>query len=85
MFNELRILRSLKHCNLMRLFEVFEDRNKYYFVLELLTGTTLYKEIQQRKKKKEFTPRQIRGIIKQILEGINYLNKNGIMHRDVKP
>ncbi len=32
-FNELKILRSLDHKNLMRLFEVYEDRNKYYFVL----------------------------------------------------
>ena len=32
-FNELKVLRSLQHGNLMRLFEVFEDRNKYYFIL----------------------------------------------------
>lgn len=32
-FNELKVLRSLKHKNLMKLFEVFEDRNKYYFVM----------------------------------------------------
>ena len=32
-FNELKVLRGLKHKNLMRLFEVYEDRNKYYFIL----------------------------------------------------
>lgn len=84
-FNELKILRSLKHKNLMRLFEVFEDRNKYYFVLELLSGITLYKEIQNRKKNKEFKPHQIRAVIRQILEGIAYLQDQNIMHRDVKP
>ena len=42
-FNELKILRNLKHDNLMRLFEVFEDRNKFYIILELLEGITLYK------------------------------------------
>ena len=35
----------------MRLYEVYEDRNKYYFILELLQGTTLHKEIQNRRKK----------------------------------
>lgn len=32
-FNELKVLRSLDHKNLMKLYEVFEDRNKYYFIL----------------------------------------------------
>lgn len=42
-FNELKILRALDHTNLLKLYEVFEDRNKYYFVMELLQGITLYK------------------------------------------
>lgn len=66
-FNELKVLRSLEHRNLMRLFEVYEDRNKYYFILELLNGTTLYKEIHTRKKKNNLKPNQIRSIIRQIL------------------
>ena len=37
---------------MMILNEVFEDRNKFYIVLELLEGITLQKEIQQRKKNK---------------------------------
>lgn len=85
MFNELKILRNLKNENLMRLFEVFEDRNKFYIVLELLEGITLYKEIQNRRKSKELKPQQIRGIVKQILQGVDYMQSRNIMHRDIKP
>jgi len=84
-FNELKILRNLKNENLMRLFEVFEDRNKFYIVLELLEGITLYKEIQNRRKSKELKPQQIRGIVKQILQGVDYMQSRNIMHRDIKP
>ena len=69
----------------MRLFEVFEDRNKFYIVLELLEGITLYKEIQNRRKNKQLKPQQIRGIIKQILLGVEYMLQKNIMHRDIKP
>ncbi len=67
MFNELKVLRSLEHKNLMRLFEVYEDRNKYYFILELLHGITLYKEIQNRKKNNNLKSHQMRAILKQLL------------------
>ena len=69
-FNELKVLRNLKHGNLMELFEVYEDRNKYYFILELLQGITLHKEIATRKKKNPMKPHQIRAIMKQLLSGI---------------
>lgn len=69
----------------MRLFEVFEDRNKYYFILELLHGITLYKEIHNRRKKNSMRSHQIRSIIRQMLEGIKYLQLKGMMHRDIKP
>ena len=44
---------SQLHWQIRKLFEVFEDRNKYYFVMELLSGITLFKEIQARRKKSE--------------------------------
>ena len=55
-------------------------------ITQLVLGIiTLYKEIHTRKKKNTLKPNQIRAIIKQILEGIKYLQERGIMHHDIKP
>lgn len=33
--NEVKVLRKLKHPNIVQLLETFEDRNKVYLVMEL--------------------------------------------------
>ncbi|CAG2162462.1 unnamed protein product [Oppiella nova] len=33
--NEIKVLRKLKHSNIVQLVETFEDKNKVYLVMEL--------------------------------------------------
>lgn len=35
--NEIKVLRKLRHSNIVRLIETFEDKNKVYLVMELVT------------------------------------------------
>lgn len=35
--NEIKVLRKLRHNNIVRLIETFEDKNKVYLVMELVT------------------------------------------------
>lgn len=46
---EIDILKNLDHPNIVRLFEVFEDKNYIYLVTELMTGGELFDEIIKRK------------------------------------
>lgn len=45
--NELAVLRSLNHSNILRLESVFESDNSIYVVLEVLAGDQLFHKIQK--------------------------------------
>lgn len=47
---EVNILKNLDHPNIVRLYEVFEEKKNIYLVTELCEGRELFDEIQKRKK-----------------------------------
>jgi len=82
LFNEINILKSLDHPNIIKMFEFFEDEKRYYLVTEICKGGELFDEIINRGK---FTERDAAVLIKQLLMCINYCHKKNIVHRDLKP
>ena len=86
-FNEVRILASIDHKNIIGYKEAFfDDKSKTLnIVMEYADGgdlNTKIKEIKQRKL--FFEEKQIWSTLIQILEGLNYLHKSCIIHRDLK-
>lgn len=75
-------MRLLAHKNLMRLYEIYESQNSIYISVELLEGGQLYDKI---KSKHKFTPKEIKVVMKGILEGLEVMHAHNIMHRDLKP
>lgn len=45
MFLEFEIVRNLDHPNILKLYEVIVDTNKYHLVTELYTGGELFERI----------------------------------------
>eukprot|EP01084_Bolivina_argentea_P026346 48986_1 len=45
MKNEIEVMRSLDHDNIVQLHEVYEDRNYIYLVMDYLSGGELFKHI----------------------------------------
>ena len=50
---EIEILSQLDHPNIMRIFEWFEDPNRYYIISDLYQGGELYSYIKRHIKKEE--------------------------------
>ena len=80
--NEIEILRKISHPNIVNIFEIFEDKKKYYIMSEFCDGGELFSAISE---KGFFTELEANKLIKQILQTVNYLHSNNIVHRDLKP
>ena len=85
--NEIRILASLSHPNIIGYKEAFFDEhsNTLNIVMEYAEEGDLEQKIKYNLKKRlNFDESTIWGWIIQILKGIKYLHDNKIMHRDLK-
>ena len=85
--NEIRILASLAHPNIIGYKEAFFDdiTQTLNIVMEFADDGDIQSKIKNNQKKKlYFTEDTIWNLLIQILEGLNYLHENKIMHRDLK-
>jgi calcium-dependent protein kinase len=80
--NEIRILKTVDHPHIIKLFECYYDDNYFYMVEEFCSGGDLFDYI---KSQKNFSEIKAANILNQILSAINYLHKKQIVHRDLKP
>jgi len=81
--NEIFMMRSHDHPNLIKLHEVHETEGSVYIIMEYIQSKTLRSVIR----KPDFRNSELQTIqiINSILHGIAYLAAHGVMHRDLKP
>ncbi len=72
---------KLKHKNLLKYYEIFEEENFLIAPMELVEGTTLKEKI----KKENIKEDEIKRILKEMLDVLDYLHSEGVIHRDIKP
>lgn len=79
---EIDIMARVQHHNVLRLYEIFDTDQKLSLVMELVNGGELFYKIVD---KGAYTELEARDIIRQLVEGVDYLHNQGIAHRDLKP
>lgn len=73
---------SLAHPNIVNIYDVGEENDLYYIVMEYVEGQTLKQYIQQN------SPLQVEKtieIMNQLTSAITHAHQNHIVHRDIKP
>ena len=80
--NEINILRTLDHPNILKIFEFYSNKESYSIVTELCSGGELFQEIVD---KGPFNEDYSAYVMFQILSAINYCHNMKIIHRDLKP
>lgn len=78
---EIKLLQSLKHDNIVKLHEVMVERNDCFMVFEYLshdlTGILNHPTFKLQDSHKK-------DLAKQMFEGLDYLHRKGVLHRDIK-
>lgn len=73
---------SLTHPNIVDIFDVGEDGDIHYLVMEYIDGQTLKEFIVSNG---PLSPEEALPIMQQLVSAISNAHENGIVHRDVKP
>ena len=73
---------SLLHPNIVAVYDVGEDAEMHYIVMEYIEGKTLKKYIQEFA---PLSPARTLQIMKQLTSAMAHAHDNGIIHRDIKP
>ncbi|XP_046891861.1 cyclin-dependent kinase-like 1 isoform X2 [Hypomesus transpacificus] len=79
---EIRMLKQLKHVNLVNLLEVFRRKRRLHLVFEFCEQTVL-NELD--KHPRGVPEAQLKSIVWQTLQAVNFCHRHNCIHRDVKP
>ncbi|KAF8472671.1 kinase-like domain-containing protein [Kalaharituber pfeilii] len=82
MEREIIIMKMIRHPNVLRMYDVWENKYELYLVLEYIDGGDLYDYMISRGRLSEF---EAIKIFVQILSGLDYCHHFSICHRDLKP
>ncbi|KAL3436673.1 hypothetical protein BDV09DRAFT_43364 [Aspergillus tetrazonus] len=80
-YREISILRDLSHPNIVRLHEMVETDRHIGIIMEYASGGELFDHILRNKYLKDNSARRL---FAQLVSGVGYLHKKGIVHRDLK-
>ncbi|XP_041700040.1 myosin light chain kinase, smooth muscle isoform X2 [Coregonus clupeaformis] len=80
---EIAIMNSLHHPKLVQCIDAFEGKSDIVMVLEMISGGELFERIID--EDFELTEREVIKYMLQIVDGVHYIHKQGIVHLDLKP
>jgi serine/threonine-protein kinase len=88
--DEAETVAVLAHPNIVPIFEMGEDDDYYYQAMQLIDGADLGRMIRNRMRhpvpsKRLLPPAVAVDLIIQVLEGLAYAHKHGVVHQDIKP
>ncbi|KJS81464.1 MAG: hypothetical protein JM58_16880 [Peptococcaceae bacterium BICA1-8] len=79
---EAQAVASLSHPNIVNIYDVGQDGDTHYLVMEYIKGKTLKEIIIEQA---PISLNETIDIVKQICDALEHAHENSIVHRDIKP
>ncbi|XXH02792.1 Structural maintenance of chromosomes protein 5 [Hypoxylon texense] len=79
---EVAIMKLIDHQNIVKLYDIWENRSEIYLVLEYVGGGDLYSYIGKHGRLSEV---ETMSYFRQILSALDYVHSFNLCHRDLKP
>jgi serine/threonine protein kinase len=80
--DEARSLAGFSHPNVVNVYDVGKQSERYYIVMEYVPGEDLRHKVENEKR---VPMRQALDIARQVAQGIGSAHRKGLVHRDLKP
>lgn len=78
---EAELGKTLRHENIVPIYEIGEEDGQHYFTMEFVEGGNL---LELMKARKRMSPREATRCLIDVTEGLHYAHSRGLMHRDLK-
>ena len=80
---EIEILKICQHPNIIRLYNVFENADYLYIIMEYCSGGDLFSYLENRSFR--VSEKRASTIIHKMSTAVYYMHSFGVVHRDLKP
>ena len=83
--NEINILQSLKHPNIVKLEDIKKTKTHFYLTMEYCNGADLPKALEKYKERygKPFSEEIVQHLMTQLISAIKYIHEKGIIHKNI--